>query len=231
MGTIYPRLSFIGRITVRFKTPCFRFLLVLLIATTSFAAAARAEQPQPLMPATVMVSPSAFIQQLGDLALQSLTDTRMPLMAREERVRAILANYFDIQTIGRFAMGQHWRDASDLQRQEYLTLFEDSLVRTYARRFEDYAGQRLEVGAFTPSGETDYIVASQVVQQGGPAVSLEWRVRKTPAGLKIVDVVVEGISMSVTQRADFTAVIQRGGRGGVDALLASMREQSRARKT
>ena len=42
--------------------------------------------------------------------------------------------------------------------------------------------------------------------------------------MKIIDVAIEGISMSVTQRDEFSSVIQRGG-GRVEALLASLREK------
>ena len=223
MATIYLRIR-----CERQGDKMIRFHVLLSLALLLLAAPARAEDMR--LPASG--TPAEFVQRLGDIALQSLTDKGTPAAEREQRVRSILENYFDIQTIGRFAMGPHWRDASDMQRQEYLGLFEDSLVRTYTRRFEDYSGQVLRVGAFTPSGDNDYLVSSQVVQQDGPPVNLEWRVRQKPDGLKIVDVVVEGISMSVTQRADFSSVIQRGS-DSVDALLVCLREQKRAnaRKT
>jgi phospholipid transport system substrate-binding protein len=169
---------------------------------------------------------SQFVSNLGDTALMSLTAKNVPRAVRENRVREILRNNFDIQTIGRFALGTHWKETSDAQRQEYLALFEDMIVQTYTSRFETYSGQTLKVDGATAAGATDFIVASKVLQQDGPPINLEWRVRNKDGALRIIDVVVEGVSMSVTQRSDFSAVIQQGG-GKIDALLSSLRERSK----
>jgi len=166
---------------------------------------------------------SQFVSKLGDTALMSLTGKNVNRATRESRVRTILHSNFDVQAIGKFAMGPYWKDMTDAQRKEYLDLFEDMIVQTYTTRFEEYSGQMLKVGTSTPAGK-DYIVQSQVVQKDGPPVNLQWRLRDTTSGLRVIDVVVEGVSMSVTQRSDFSAVIQRGG-GSVDALLASLRER------
>ena len=208
-----------------FKGFKWAWLPVVLLMTT-FSGFAKADQSQ-LMDNTV---PSQFVQKLGDTALTSLTDKNMPRAEREQRVRAILENNFDILAIGKFAMGAYWRDASEAQRNEYLGLFENSLVNTYTTRFEDYSGQTLRVKGFNASGDTDSIVLSEIVQKDGPSVNVEWRVRKEGNNFKIVDVIVEGISMSITQRSDFASVIQHGG-GSIDTLLASLREQNKPQKT
>ena len=173
--------------------------------------------------------PSQFIQELGDTALMSLTVKDISREAREKRVRKILQKNFDIRTIARFALGTYWREATKPQRKEYMILFENMIVRTYTARFEDYSSQKLKVTGDMPSGKRDFLVFSQIIQEDGPPVNLEWRLRKKDDNLKIIDVVVEGISMSITQRSDFSAVIQRGG-GKVDALLTSLRKHEN-RKT
>ena len=167
-----------------------------------------------------------FVQRLGETALMSLTEKNMQRPVRERRVREILQNNFDIQQIGKFAMGAYWKDASESQRLEYMDLFEDMIVQTYTTRFEEYSGQTLKVSGSTPSGN-DFIVYSQVVQKDGPPVSLEWRVRSKGGALRVVDVVVESVSMSVTQRSDFSAVIQRGG-GKIESLLSSLRARKKS---
>ena len=178
-------------------------------------------------------SPSAkFVQSLGDTALMSLTGKNIPRKTREDRVRKILNDNFDVNAIAKFALGTHWKEASDSQKKEYMSLFEDMIVKTYTTRFEDYSGQTLKVESSEPSGATDHIVTSQVIQKDGPPVNLQWRVRNKGGSLHVVDVIVEGVSMSVTQRSDFSSVIQGGG-GKLDALLAHLRsrkEQSANKK-
>ncbi len=167
-------------------------------------------------------APSQFIQQLGHTALMSLTEKNLPRSERETRVRSILQDNFDTQAIGQFALGTYWKEATDAQRKEYMSLFEDMIVKTYTSRFENYSGQTLQVDSAVPGGGKDSIVSSQVLQKDGPPIALQWRVRDEGGKLRVVDVIVDNISMSVTQRSDFTATIQNGG-GTVEALLAALR--------
>lgn len=204
-----------------------------LIAKTALAlsAALLVFAATPVSAASTASTPAAvFVQKLGDTALMSLTSKKMNRSTRETRVRDILQKNFDIAAIGKFALGTHWREISDAQRAEYMKLFENMIVQTYTTRFEDYAGQTLKVSGATASGASDSLVDSQVIQKDGPPINLQWRVREKDGGMRVVDVVVEGVSMSVTQRSDFSAVIQNGG-GKIDALLTSMRDRAAKNKT
>jgi phospholipid transport system substrate-binding protein len=192
------------------------FVVALCAAVVAFAApAAKAE-------AKSSDALASFIQQMGDNALTSLTGKDIAIGEREKRVRALLEKNFDIATIGRFALGTYWREATPTQKKEYLSLFEDMIVKTYAQRFSEYSGQTFTVGTSRKVTDRDSIVASQVLQKDGPPVNVEWRVRRENGTTKVIDVIIENISMSTTQRSDFAAVIQRGG-GKVEALLESLR--------
>ncbi len=166
----------------------------------------------------------AFVQRMGDKALSSLTAPGLPAPEREARVRELLRMNFDVDTIGRFALGTYWRSATDSEKREYLNLFEDMIVKTYAQRFAQYSGQAFKVGDAQPAGSKDMIVTSQILQKGGPPLAVDWRIRNSGNGLKVIDVIIEGISMSVTQRSDFASVIQQGG-GTVTALNVTLKDR------
>ena len=165
-----------------------------------------------------------FVEGLGKKALSSLTTPDLSQAEREKRVRGLLRSYFDINTIARFTLGTNWRNANEAQRAEYIKLFENMIVTTYAQRFSEYSGQEMKVGKATAASERDTVVSSQIIQKDGPPVAVDWRVRNTNGSMKIIDVIVEGVSMSVTQRSDFASVIQSGG-GKVEALLDTLRKR------
>ena len=167
-----------------------------------------------------------FIQNLGNEALTSLTARNLPQDKRSRRVRDLLVKDFDIHAIGRFVLGTHWNEATESQRQEYFSLFENMIVQTYTRRFEDYSGQSFVVkGLISPgNGERNSMVSTVIVQPDGPPVTADWRVRDENGTLKVVDVVVDNVSMSITQRADFNSIMTGGG--GINALLASLRSRT-----
>ena len=164
-----------------------------------------------------------FVQKMGDKALTSLTDRQIADGVRATRVRSLLHENFDVQTIGRFVMGPSWKTATAAQKAQYMDLFEDMIVATYTKRFAEYSGQSFKVTGSTATGGTDSLVKSQILQKDGPPVMVDWRVRNKGGSFKVVDVVVESISMTMTQRDDFAGVINSKG---IDGLLNVLRQRA-----
>ena len=168
---------------------------------------------------------AGFISDLGQRTVQILA-AKAPENEREAKCRAIFEEGFDIPTISRFVLGGYWRTASEAQRQDFTALFETYVIRAYAVRFNDYGGEQLKVTAARTEDEDNSMVQSVIARpSGAPPIKVDWRVNKTARGFKITDVVVEGVSMAVTQRQEFASVIQRNG-GQIDALLKLLREKT-----
>ena len=166
----------------------------------------------------------AFVQSLGDQAIKIITDTSLNPVDREARFHEMFVGSFDVPAIGRFVLGRYWRTASDAQKTEFLKLFEDMIVKTYNNRFKDYKGEQFTVAATRVDGDSAMVTTNVSQPKGGPPIKVDWRVLKPQGKLKIVDVVIEGVSMSVTQQQEFGSVIQRNG-GQIDGLLSTMRER------
>jgi phospholipid transport system substrate-binding protein len=165
-----------------------------------------------------------FVQSLGDKAIATLADPKVSKPEAKKVFRELLNDNFDINTISRFVLGRYWNIASDDQKKEYQTLFEQMIVEVYAERFSQYAGESFKVGAAQASGGSDAVVTSQVLRPQGAPVNVSWRVRNRGGSFKIIDVIVENVSMSVTQRSEFASVIQNNG-GRFDALLGALRQR------
>lgn len=164
-----------------------------------------------------------FVDDMGKEAISFLSDGGLTQKQKEEKFRRLLRNSFDLKTIGRFALGRNWKAATEVQKREYQKLFEDMVVEVYAARFNDYQGQKFDVSSFRDNGKKDVLVTSYIVPDTGSKVQVDWRVRNKNGQYKIIDVIIEGVSMSLTQRSDFSSVIQRGG-GGIEVLLAHLRK-------
>ncbi len=201
------------------RPSAFRPLILLLAAVLLAPAPARATMDEP--------EARRFIEQLADETITLLRRQHVPSEQVAAEFEVLLKQNFAVDTIARFVLGRYWRLASEQQRNDYLNLFEDMVVQTYARRFGDYSGEQLEVAGSRPAGRQDVLVDTWVVQpQGGPPVSVTWRVRPQEERFRIVDVLVEGVSLAVTQRTEFSAIIQRNG-GNIDALLQAMERNIR----
>lgn len=165
-----------------------------------------------------------FVAKLGETALGMVTDKALVGDARREEFRKLLQANFDMAWIGQFVLGKHWRRASPDQREAYLKLFEESIVFTYTNQFDEYSGQTFEVTGNTEADRFT-LVKSKIVNPANPEASVlvDWRLIEDGGTFKIVDVVIEGISMGITQRNEYSAVIDSNG-GKIDSLLVKMEE-------
>lgn len=168
-------------------------------------------------------SAKEFIDNMGQKALSFLGNDSLSQSQKENEFRKLLRAHFDMSTIGRFALGKNWRQATPAQQKEYSKLFEEMVVGVYANRFNDYKGERFDVSSARGVGKNDSLVTSHIVPSGGSKIKIDWRVRNKSGRNQIIDVVIEGVSMAQTQRSDFSSVIQRGG-GKVEVLLAHLRK-------
>ena len=189
------------------------------LALTLFCAPAHAMQA---------ADPSALISQLVNQAINVIVDKNSTENLREQKFRSLLQTGFDIPRISRFVLGRYWNVANDDQRKLFSELFEDWIVRTYAARFGQYSGEKIQVIGTRSEGPTTTVVVSQFVSpSGGPPAKVEWVVRKaSDDNFSVVDVSVEGVSMALTQRDEIAAVADRNG-GTVDGLNHAMREKIR----
>ncbi|MGC2204235.1 MAG: ABC transporter substrate-binding protein [Stellaceae bacterium] len=188
--------------------------LFVLFASTSWAA------PPIVNPADAV----AFMNQLWAQAVEVLNKRTDPTI-RLARFRELFHTDFDCPGIARFVLGHYWRDASPEEQQEFVKLFEDYVVFVYTARLSNFGGETLKVRGSRSDGD-GVIVSTDVASPGSPSpLRMDWRLVSDNGHYKINDIIVEGVSMAVTQRSEFASVVQRSG-GQVRGLIAMMREKT-----
>ncbi len=174
-------------------------------------------------PAAAGEYPADFISALGNQGL-AVIRSNAAIDQKAAYFHQMLRQDFDLARISRFGLGPYWRAASEREQQEFTRLLEDHLVRFYGRRFAEYGGESLRVtgSRADPDG---VIVSSQIIRPQGLPIAVDWRLGLSDGHYKIIDVIVDGVSMALTQRSEFAAMIQRNG-GQVAGLLAAMRAEN-----
>ncbi len=99
------------------------------------------------------------------------------------------------------------------------------MIQSYANRFQDLSGQKFVIVQSREVSSSQSLVLSKIQIPGKPSVKVNWRVRMKDAKHKVIDVIVEGISMSVTQRDEFVSVIRQTG-GKVGGLINALRKKT-----
>lgn len=197
-------------------------------ASVSAAEVQPASEPAPVAPlmAQEPQTAAAFVDDLAQRALSVLRDKTSGKEKIAATFKDMLQNGFDLSMIGRFALGRFWHISTPEQQKEYLDLFERMVIQIYTDRFSLYSGEGFKIVGSRAESERDWVVTAQIMPtDGSPAVTVDWRLRLRPQGWRVIDVMVEGISMSVTQRAEFASIIQRGS-GDVESLLQVLRQRT-----
>ena len=165
------------------------------------------------------------VQRLVDRLWQVLAEQGVGALDEQDLI-AVLEEGTDLTLLGRLVLGRYWRDANPRQRTLYLQLFRRYMVQTFVQRLRQYAGNEagqpgptFQVVASRPVGNSDILVQSRVLPSGGQPLRVDWRLRERPDGPVVIDLIIEGISLLVTQRSEFAAVLERTG---VDGLLIEL---------
>ncbi len=188
--------------------------LLAILALLGMAPGAGAQDKTPPQQA------EKFIQDIGTRAVALLAKYNDKDPRHQEEFKTLVRQGFDLDLIGRFALGGAWRNASPGQQSEYQQLFATWVLNSYARRLGAYKGETFSILGSQPIADTDALVDTEIRRPDGAPLKAGWRVREIGGQLKIIDVMVEGVSMALTQRQEFASVVQRQG---VDGLINELK--------
>ena len=145
---------------------------------------------------------------------------------REAGIRKVLEVSFDLNYMGQQALGKYWASTTPEQQARYLKAAVGAEAHAYAERFGQYGGQTLTLGKITTRAGGVTVVDSRLNQTNGQPIKMEWEVREAGGAPRITDVKIEGVSMVITRRTDFTSYIQNNG-GKVEALIQELEARAK----
>jgi phospholipid transport system substrate-binding protein len=197
-----------------------RALAGLILAWAAPALAARPAAAQ----GAIAADAERFVRDLGERTLAVLGDPSLAREAKLEQLVALVDEATDLDLIARLALGRTWRALDPTRQREYTALFRAMVRRTLAERLGSYSGETLAVAGARALDERDALVSTRIGRAGAAPFRVDWRVRASEGGrLAIVDVMAEGVSLLVTQRAEFGEIVERQG---VDGLIEQLRARA-----
>tara|TARA_Y100001001_G_scaffold157022_2_gene174556 strand:+ start:2309 stop:2983 length:675 start_codon:yes stop_codon:yes gene_type:complete len=160
-----------------------------------------------------------FVGSLAKNALAAIDDESLTRIQKRDKLQALLEENFALRSIAKFSLGRYWRVLKENQKQQYFDMFERYVANVYTKRFENYSGEAFDITGTAPSNNDDVVVTSLIKPKNSAPINVKWRVRSQNDKTKVVDVIVEEVSMSVSTRSEFSSIIQRGGGTSVEPLL------------
>lgn len=179
-----------------------------------------------LLPSVVFAAdPSTqFVNNLTDDIITNILKSNEPQQVRFEKFKSSFEAALDMKSIGQFVLGVYWRSASVPQREAFLEAFIDFTTKTWADRFDLYTGQQIVFTGTRNAEGNQLYVDSQI--KNNPPVEVVWRLKRMKDGsFKIIDIIVEGVSMAMSYRNEYGAFLQKHN-GDLNTLTEELKTKA-----
>ena len=163
----------------------------------------------------------ALVQHIADEAGDILK--RKNTAARQLAFRKLFEESFNAAAIGRFVLGRYREGLTAVQFERFMDVFRELVGKTTALRLANYAGETLKILDVKAHG-AHWTVASQVTPKDRSPIRFDWIVARAKGGPKVVDLRVENLSLAITERDAFAAVLRDSG-GRIERLIAFMQDK------
>ena len=177
---------------------------VLLVALSLLSAVAR--------PSAAADGPRDIVQRMTDAALKVLGDNGLSSDEKRHRLEDIASAQMDFDTMSRLVLARNWSRFTPEQQADFVKLFRDHLSLTYGRNIENYHNERVEVVGDRDEGRGDWTVKTKILRGGGAQdILVDYRLREENGVWKIIDVVIERVSLVANFRSQFQDLVSQGG--------------------
>jgi phospholipid transport system substrate-binding protein len=200
------------------KTTALTTSLAIAACSLLFASAGtavRAQTPAPAAPSSTQ-GPQQLVENSAQRMLAELDANRAMYTKDPAKldnlVATVLLPNFDSDYSARLVLGQTWRTATPDQQKRFVAAFYHSLLHNYGTALLSFTADKFTVLPYQGNpADTTATVRTEVKKSTGEKVPVNFSLRKTDAGWKAWDVVIEGISYVKSFKTDFAAEIQQKG--------------------
>ena len=177
------------------------------------------------------MAPDALVQSISVEVLDNIKSDAALRNGDFDKLQKLIddkvAPYVDFERMTKLSVGPGWRGATPEQRQALIREFRTYVVRTYSGALSRVTDHQVKMRPFKAQPtDTDVLVRTLVAPSNGDPIQLDYRLEKTPpAGWKIYDVTILGVSMVETFRASFASEVNQNGVDGLIKALADRNKQ------
>ena len=170
--------------------------------------------------------PGSYVMEMTTNAINTLTNKSISQNEKESQFGKLFDKNFDVPSISRFVLGKYWKQASLDQKKNFIKAFRNYVVKTYSSRFNEYSGEKLKLVNYeNEKNPKIFLVHTILERKDGPVIKVDWRIGKKKDRFVILDIIIEGISLAITQRSEFVSVIDQN-EGSIDQLISLLKERT-----
>jgi phospholipid transport system substrate-binding protein len=168
------------------------------------------------------------IAMIDNLTQKGVEEIINSSASQEEKIRIfrkLFTENLDLDFIGKYVLGRYWRTATPAQKKEFITRYKEFNVQTWSKRFDEFKGKHFVSAGVSSANNPDQIfVNTTVPMENAAPVSVKWRVYERGGEMKVIDIIIENVSLAQTARNEYTSFIAKSP-DGVAGLLENLRQK------
>jgi len=167
----------------------------------------------------------AMVENLTREGIEKIVNSTSSQAEKNKVFRELFTENLDLDFIGKYVLGRYWRTATPAEQKEFINLYREFNVQTWSKRFDEFKGRKFVFkGTSNASNPQQVFVNTEVPMKEGAPASVKWRVYEKNGKLRIIDIIIENVSLAQTARNEYTAFIAKSP-NGVKGLLEHLRQK------
>lgn len=163
--------------------------------------------------------PSAVVQETADAAVAVLQDKSLTADQKRHKIEDIVYAHFDFDILARLVLARNWKQLSSEQQQQFVEEFKKHLSVTYGKNVETYNNERAVITGQRAESGGDWTVKSKIERPGAADILVDYRLRQDGGKWRVIDVIIEGVSLVANFRSQFQEIISNQGPAKLIDLL------------
>jgi phospholipid transport system substrate-binding protein len=158
-------------------------------------------------------NPYVFIDDNAQLMVETLKNNKQLFSDDrdlfEDKIKEIFEPMIDFRRISASVMGKkYYTQASKAQRVEFVNIFKDSLLDTYAETLAQWDNQTINTIFldYSDSPELKKIEIRQELNTGDSIYPIIYKLRRTNESWAITNIIINGVNLGLTFRNQFRAL-------------------------
>jgi phospholipid transport system substrate-binding protein len=160
------------------------------------------------------------VEQTANRVIEILADKNASADDKRGRIQRVVYANVDFETLSRLVLARNWSRFSEAQRTKFMDEFKQHLSMTYGRNVENYRNEKVAILESREEPNGDATVRSKILRGGPGDIAVDYRLRQRDGAWRIIDVIIEGVSLVSNFRSQVQDVISNGGPDRLIALLA-----------
>lgn len=173
-------------------------------------------------------TPMAVIQKTTDAVLGVLANKSLSTVQKRRQIEQIVYAHFDFKTLSRLVLARNWRRLSAEQQEEFVEQFKKHLSLTYGKNVETYNNERATIVGDHADPGGDWTVKTKILRPNAADIDVAYRLRLESGEWKVIDVIIEGVSLVANYRSQFQDIVSSQGPAKLIELLREKNAKGQA---